>query len=98
MSYYRVANDGKYRLLELQMATVKISPFDPGMGKAESKWLTKSYYAIAEYDLLHPLAAIDKEEVGEILKSEPSAMDWLKKNKLRNEADLIALLNQVNSH
>ena len=95
-SYYRILNDGKYRLVELQKATVKTSPFDPGMGKAESKWLTKSRYAIAEYELLHPLSPLDKEKVSELLKSEPAAMEWLKMNKVKNEADMIALLGQLN--
>jgi len=95
-SFYRVANDGKYRLLELQKASVKTSPYDPSMGKAESKWLTKSRYAIAEFDLVHPLSEIDKEKVSEILKADPAAQEWLKKNKVKNEADLVAFLDQLN--
>ncbi len=96
--FYRIANEGRYRLLELQKATVKTSAYDPSLGKAESRWLTKSRWVIAENGQLMPLADLDKDKILAFVKADASADAWLKsnRNKMKNEADVTAFLNWWN--
>jgi hypothetical protein len=98
ISFYRVANEGRFRLLELQKATVKTSAYDPSLGKAENRWITKSRYVLADKDILQPIGDLDKEKILAIAKSDADTEAWLKsnKNKLKNEADVVAFLNYLN--
>jgi len=95
LSFYRVANEGRFRLLELQKATVKTSAYDPSLGKAESRWITKSRYFLTDKDLMQPLGDLDREKILSIVKADATADAWLKsnKNKLKSEADVVAFLN-----
>ena len=98
ISFYRVANEGRYRLLELQKATVKTSAYDPSLGKAENRWITKSRYFLTDNGLLQPIGDLDKDKILSLVKADATADAWLKsnKNKLRNEADVVAFLNYWN--
>jgi len=93
-----VANEGRYRLLELQKATVKTSAYDPSLGKAENRWITKSRYFLTDNGLLQPIGDLDKDKILSLVKADATADAWLKsnKNKLRNEADVVAFLNYWN--
>ena len=95
ISFYRVANQGRYRLLELQKATVKTSPYDPSLGKAESRWITKSRYYLSDKDAIQPIGDLDKDKILSIVQADATADAWLKsnKNKLRNETDVVAFLD-----
>lgn len=98
VSFYRVANEGRYRLMELQKATVKTSAYDPSLGKKENRWLTKSRWVIADNTTLEPLGDLDKDKILSMVKADANAEAWLKsnKNKLKNEADVVAFLNYWN--
>lgn len=98
VSFYRVANEGRYRLLELQKATVKTSAYDPSLGKKENRWLTKSRWVIADNALLQPLGDLDKDKILAAVKADANAEAWLRsnKNKLKSESDVVAFLNYWN--
>jgi hypothetical protein len=97
--YYRVANDGKWRLMELQKAEIKVSNYDPLQGKKESRFINKSQYAIGEFNYLHPLSSLEHAKISQELKLDDAAESWLKsnKNKLKNESDVVTFLGYMNS-
>jgi hypothetical protein len=95
--FFRVFNNGAYQLILLQKNLVKVSPFDPLLGKNTTSFFTKSYYGIYNNGKTIPLKGLDKNS---ILAAIPFNVEaWVKntKNKLKSEEDFIALLNYYNS-
>lgn len=97
-SFYRILNDGKYRLVVLDKCTVKKGSFDPLLGKKELHFITRSWYGIAEYEYVHPIFIIDRDRITKELELKPEQEKWLKDhgNNLRNESDVIAFLTYLN--
>jgi hypothetical protein len=97
--YYRVfSGDGKFRLMEIQQSFIKKSDFDPLQGKKESRFFIRSQYAIAEYAYLHPLAALDRDNILHELEAKAVDDRWLKenRNRLRNEPEVVGFLDYLN--
>jgi predicted RecB family nuclease len=97
--YYRVMNEGKYRLVELQKTIIKNSDYDPLQGKKESRFTNQDIYAIAEYRYLHPVQSLEHDRIAEELGLKPEDEKWLKdnRNKLKSEPDVVAFLNYLNA-
>jgi hypothetical protein len=96
--YYRVMNDGKYRLVQLQRSIIKNSDYDPLQGKKESRFTNLDFYAIAEYRYLHPIRTLEFDRITDELAIKADDEKWLKdnRNKLKSEADVVAFLNYLN--
>lgn len=97
--FYRVFNNGAYQLILLQKNLVKVSPFDPLLGKNITSFFKKTYYGIYNNGKTIPLKGLDKNSVLEAIPFNASIQPWIKntKNKLKSEEDFIALLNYYNS-
>jgi hypothetical protein len=97
--YYRVMNEGKFRLVHLQRSTIKSSDYDPLQGKKESRFTNIDFYAIAEYRYLHPVRILDHDRIADELGFKPEDEKWLKDshNKLKSESDVVAFLNYLNA-
>ena len=95
--FYRVFNNGAFQLILLQKNLVKVSPFDPLLGKNITSFFTKYYYGIYNNGKTIPLKGLDKNSVLAAIPFNVEA--WVKntKNKLKSEEDFIALLNYYNS-
>jgi hypothetical protein len=98
-AFFRVFNNGAYQLIQLQKNLVKVSPFDPLLGKNITSFFTKSYYGIYNNGKTIPLKGLDKNSVLAVVPLNASVEPWIKnnKNKLKSEEDFIALLNYYNS-
>jgi hypothetical protein len=98
-SFYRILNEGKYRLVVLDRCTVKKGNFDPLLGKKELHFVTRTWYGIAEYEYVHPIFILDKERIDKELSFKPDQQKWLKDNhnNLKSEAEVIAFLGYLNS-
>jgi len=97
--YFHVLSEGsKYRLMELQQSFIKKSDYDPLQGKKESRFFIRNQYAIAEYAYIHPLLALDHDNILHELEGKPADDQWLKdhRNKLRNESEVSAFLDYLN--
>jgi hypothetical protein len=97
--FYRVFNNGAYQLILLQKNLVKVSPFDPLLGKNITSFFTKYYYGIYNNGKTIPLKGLDRNSVLAAIPFNASVQPWIKntKNKLKSEEDFIALLNYYNS-
>jgi hypothetical protein len=97
-SFYRILNEGKFRLVVLDRCTVKKGNFDPLLGKKELHFITRTWYGIAEYEYVHPIFILDKERIDKELSFKPDQLKWLKDhhNNLNSEADVIAFLGYMN--
>lgn len=97
--FFRVFNNGAYQLMLLQKNLVKVSPFDPLLGKNVTSFFKKTYYGIYNNGKTIPLKGLDKNSVLEAIPFNASVEPWIKntKNKLKSEEDFIALLNYYNS-
>jgi hypothetical protein len=97
--FYRVFNNGAYQLILLQKNLVKVSPFDPLLGKNVTSFFKKTYYGIYNNGKTIPLKGLDRNSVLEAIPFNASIQPWIKntKNKLKSEEDFIALLNYYNS-
>ena len=97
--FYRVFNNGAFQLILLQKNLVKVSPFDPLLGKNITSFFTKYYYGIYNNGKTIPLKGLDKNSVLAAIPFNTSVQPWIKntKNKLKSEEDFIALLNYYNS-
>jgi hypothetical protein len=98
-SFYRILNDGKYRLVVLDKCTVKKGNFDPLLGKRELHFVTRTWYGIAEYDYVHPIFILDHDRISRELEFKPEQEKWLKEqhNNLKSETEVIAFLGYLNS-
>jgi len=98
-AFYRVFNNGDYQLILLEKNLVKVSPYDPLLGKNITSFFTKSYYGIYNNGKTIPLKGLDKNSVLAAIPFYASVQPWIKntKNKLKSEEDFIALLNYYNS-
>lgn len=97
--FFRVFNNGAYQLILLQKNLVKVSPFDPLLGKNTTSFFTKSYYGIYNNGKTIPLKGLDRNSVLSVIPFNAAVEPWIKntKNKLKSEEDFIALLNYYNS-
>lgn len=97
--FFRVFNNGAYQLILLQKNLVKVSPFDPLLGKNVTSFFKKTYYGIYNNGKTIPLKDLDKNSILEAIPFNASVQPWIKntKNKLKSEEDFIALLNYYNS-
>jgi len=97
-AFYRVLNDGKYRLVILDRCTIKKSNYDPLQGKKELHFITRTWYGIAEYEYVHPIFILDHDRIRKELELKPEQDSWLKErhNNLKSEADVIAFLDHLN--
>ena len=97
-SFYRILNDGKFRLVVLDRTTVKKTNFDPLLGKRELHFVNRVWYGIAEYEYIHPIFILDHDRISKELELKPEQEKWLKehRNSLKNEADVIAFLTYLN--
>ena len=97
--FFRVFNNGAYQLMLLQKNLVKVSPFDPLLGKNVTSFFKKTYYAIYNNGKTISLKGLDKNSVLDAIPFNASVEPWIKntKNKLKSEEDFIALLNYYNS-
>ena len=97
-TYYRVLNEGKYRLVVLHRCTIKKGNFDPLLGKKELHFITRTWYGIAEFEYIHPIFILDKDRVDKELKFTSDQQKWLKDhhNKLKSEAEVIDFLLYLN--
>ncbi len=98
-AFFRVFNNGAYQLIQLQKNLVKVSPYDPLLGKNITSFFTKSYYGIYNNGKTIPLKGLDKNSVLAVVPLNAGVEPWIKntKNKLKSEEDMIALINYYNS-
>jgi hypothetical protein len=97
--FYRVFNNGAYQLILLQKNLVKVSPYDPLLGKNITSFFKKYYYGLYNNGKTIPLKSLDKNSVLAAVPYNTSVQPWIKntKNKLKSEEDFTALLNYYNS-
>ena len=97
--FYRVFNNGTYQLILLQKNLVKVSPYDPLLGKNITSFFTKYYYGLYNNGKTIPLKSLDKNSIVSALPFNASVQPWIKnsKNKLKSEEDMITFLNYYNS-
>jgi len=97
--FYRVFNNGTYQLILLQKNLVKVSPYDPLLGKNITSFFTKYYYGLYNNGKTIPLKSLDKNSIVSVLPFHASVQPWIKntKNKLKSEEDMITFLNYYNS-
>ena len=97
--FYRVFNNGTYQLILLQKNLVKVSPYDPLLGKNITSFFKKYYYGLYNNGKTIPLKSLDKNSVLAAVPYNTSVQPWIKntKNKLKSEEDFTALLNYYNS-
>ena len=97
--FYRVFNNGAYQLILLQKNLVKVSPYDPLLGKNITSFFKKYYYGVYNNGKMIPLKSLDKNSVLAAVPFNTSVQPWIKntKNKLKSEEDFTALLNFYNS-
>lgn len=98
MAYYRVMNDGKFRLLILQKSVLNTAPYDALLGKAASNFFAKTYYALSDNGDFSSLKTIDKNLIIDKIHPDTAVEDWLKqnKNKLKTENEVISFFEFVN--
>jgi len=98
-AFFRVFNNGAYQLILLQKNLVKVSPFDPLLGKNTTSFFIKSYYGIYNNGKTIPLKGLDKNSILAAIPFNAAVEPWIKnsKNKLKSEEDFITLLNYYNS-
>jgi len=82
--FYRVFNNGTYQLILLQKNLVKVSPYDPLLGKNITSFFTKYYYGLYNNGKTIPLKSLDKNSIVSALPFNASVQPWIKnsKNKL----------------
>lgn len=97
--YYRVLNNGKFRLLELRRSYINTSPYDPLQGKTVSSFFFKSTYAVTDSTLTKPLKGLNRNNILPFIYPDNNWEQWLNQsgNKLTAEKEVIAFLDHVNS-
>ena len=100
MCYFRVLNNGKVRLLELKKALIRTGDYDPLSGKRSSGFFTKSFYSISADGIFLPLKTLNEENILSAVYPDTNSEEWLKqkKNKLRNESEVLSFFNYYNSN
>ena len=98
LAYYRVLNDGRYRLMEMKKSLITTAPYDALAGKSVSSFFSKTYYALTNNAEVNTLKALNKEAVYEIVHPDSAMEDWVKqnKNKLKNDTEVLSFLDFVN--
>ena len=97
--FYQVLNYGKAELIKLDTVIVKKTLFDPGSGKENLYYVTKTVYYLYYDSKMQVLKSLNKESLFQIIKQEPPLNDWLtkNKNKLKSETEFISFLNYFNT-
>lgn len=97
--YKQFNTKDKYQLLLLQKKFVNLSAFDPLQGKKIATFFNRNNYSIYHNGINTPLKGLDRSSVLDAVPKNEKIDNWLveKKNKLKNETDIIALLNFINT-
>jgi len=98
-SFYRVLNRGSVQLYALDKSILKTGDYDPLQGKVPKSFYTKKFYALSNAGAFSPLKYLDRNSIMALLKTHQVEEDWLNSthNKLRNEKEVIAFFEFLNS-
>ncbi len=98
-SFYRVLNGGSVQLYVLEKSILKTGEYDPLQSKVPKGFYSKKFYAITNAGAFHPLKYLDRNSILAVLNTHQIEEDWLNgnHNKLRNEKDVIAFFEFLNS-
>lgn len=97
--FYEVMNDGKIQLLKrVRISSNKMS-VDPIQNREVYYFYSKPDYFIRNQAILKPIKALNKSKVFEVIPNAAASKEWLSsnRNKLKNEKDVVAFLNYLNS-
>jgi hypothetical protein len=98
-SFLEQLNEGKRQLLKQVVVSLVKGEYDPGLGKAEYRFVPSIYYYINDGEKVSPLKNFGKESVASLVTITPEQEEWLKstKNKLKRESDVVAFFRYLNS-
>lgn len=97
-SYCQVLNSGQKQLLK--QTTVSITKDDMSvLAKPEAHFVRKDHYYLKEGNQVNKLKNLNKSSVFAAITPSAGMDDWLNthKNKLRNEGEIVAFLNYLNT-
>ncbi len=99
IAYYKILNNGKFRLLEMKRSYVHTSPYDPLQGKSISSFFSKSNYAITDSSTTLSLKSLGANTILPFIYPDNGFEQWLKQtgNKMNSEKEVIAFLDHVNA-
>jgi hypothetical protein len=99
IAYYKILNNGKFRLLQVRKSYIRTGNYDALQGKSEARFFFKTTYAITDSLNTYPLKGLKQNNILPIIYPADSAEQWLKKsrNKLNSEKEVITFLNYVNN-
>ncbi len=99
IAYYKVLNNGKFRLLEMRRSYINTSQYDALQGKSVSSFFLKSSYAITDSISTQPVKALNRNNILPLVYPAYGLEQWLLQsgNKLNTEKEVIAFLDYVNS-
>ena len=99
IAYYKILNNGKFRLLEIKRSYVHTSPYDPLQGKSITSFFSKSSYAITDSTTTLPLKNLGANTILPFIYPDTGFEQWLKQtgNKMNSEKEVLVFLDHVNA-
>lgn len=97
--YYKVMNEGKFRLLKLTKVLLKENDYNAALGKKEYSFYSKVNYAVADGEKITPIKSLNKTGIFSAIPQAIENLDWLRinNNNLKNELDIIYFLIYLNA-
>jgi len=97
--YAQILSDGQTKFLRRTQVTLIKKDNDPMLGHPDLKFESETHYYIEDNGNVKRLKNINKENVFSIIKTSEEDEVWLKsnKNKLKNEAEVIAFFTYRNA-
>jgi hypothetical protein len=97
--YFQLLNEGQTQLLKFTEVTLRKGDYDAMLGRTDYSFVSTARYYIKDIYGINALKALNKTAVFSILKSTSEGEEWLgkSKNRLKNELDLTAFFDFLNS-